>query len=1086
MRRNPGMDYDHAVRWALASANSLADMPPPTPDMKDDAGLSATTWGPVNAYRYARPDDDSAIHMAGMENLRPHSKTQLGKAQFDEAYAAIKERYQQDHPARDATKERVPEQGVATRIETTGRQAGLWLHTPYGSSSWPDKGCRTVIKGKQPDGKYWRIFTDPREWSIVARNIESEYPRAAAWIRENVPVAPVSSEPLRGTAQQGSIGDVNYTWDKDKYRVLISAPVGATALDVAKAGGAGATWERAGGSYVVSVPTSGVADFITNVSALFPQMAALRQFTGDWTSVKSSLAQSKEHGVAEGGSWKLESRGVPTLAFYPAEGGFNIPAIQWYREVPQAKFSRNDGVLLPLSDLGAALPLIHAAAPKLAAKLKAKQKEWATDLKPGRGKEDGVQWNLSVPLGTLKVYVANVKGLASRVTGGDYSKDENGWYAAFNEKNVQKVVDALRDMYPRLAEAMSRAFGGAAGAMDEEAIACALLEHLSGGKDGGAVEYADIPTNTAASRDAKAAVEETRKQLEAVFPSGLHAKPYQVIGVTFAKMAGFRALIGDAMGLGKTIQGIGCLAVAPEELLPALVVAPANVTANWEEEINKWVPKVPVKWVEDTRDALPSKSFRGVVVVSWDMMRERRDELLTFGFKCVIADEAHYAKNPAAARSKALRSLVVEPGPKDEVPPGAKPAPHVILLTGTPFKNAITELHTLLSIVNPEAWGKRKEFEKQFAGLERKKGSKEVAEEDEYLTQYHAGTAAQSRVIASEALRSRLLCSMIRRKKNRALKDLPPKLRITVSAPLAAKEAREYAKAFDDFSTWLENAVRDRLTAMGVDPDTAREEAMEAVETALRAEILVKIGRLREIAARGKIPTAIKLARRLASRGESFLLWCDHREVVRALQQALQESGIKYATIDGSTPSKDRQKIKHQFQDGKIQAIVCTQAAKEGLTLTRGAAAIFVEHFWTAADEQQAEDREHRIGQTRPVTVAYLHAAGTIDDYMRETVESKRALVDEIIGDEETEAKAQDDAQDALVRMLTRGASVTSDTVFRTLLMAVPRELRSWMERSEADILATIEGSMVEGIQSAESAMDAIEGRLRQNPRRRP
>lgn len=1108
MRRNPGMDYDHAVRWALASANMLASMPPPTPKEKDDVGLSSTTWGPLTSYALSDPEEDVSVHMSGINWLRQHSKSQLNRQEWEEAYKAIKQRFQEEHPRGDVDRQDgrdeyaiifhkdghylYPKDPGEFSVEPGKMPPGLWVNSPYGSGVEKGIPRHLCLGGYEKNRRYWRVFTSPDTWLRVANNIERAYPKGAAHIRkhwrewaEEMPESKTQTEPTQqqGSANQGSVGSLRYTWDKGNFRVLIVPPHGTYAGEFAKVGRAGSSWANIDGSYVVSVPTSGVAEFIANASAMFPQMAALKKFVEEWGSEKSSLAQSREQGVAEGGSWKLESRGVPTLSFYPEGGGFNVPAIQWYREVPTAKFSRSDGVLLPLSDLARALPLIQNVAPKLAAKLKTKQKEWATDLRPGRGKEDGIQWNLSVPSGILKVYVANVKGLASRVAGGDYGKDADGWHAAFNEKNVQKVVDALRDMYPRLAEAMSRAFGGASAAMDEEANACALLEHLSGGKDGGAVEYADIPT-TESGREARETVEDVRKKLESVFPRGLRAKPYQVIGVAFAKMTGFRALIGDAMGLGKTIQGIGCLAVAPDELLPALVVAPANVTANWEEEINKWLPNLPVKWLEDGKDALPSKSFRGVVVASWDMMTDRRDDLLTFGFKCVIADEAHYAKNPKAARSKALRSLVTEPGPKDEVPPGAKPAPHVVLLTGTPFKNAIVELHTLLSMVNPDVWGKRKEFEKQFSGLERKKGGKEQAEEDEYLTQYDAGAAAQNRVIASEALRSRLLCSMIRRKKNRALKDLPAKMRITVSAPLAPAEAAEYVKAAADFSMWLERAIHDKLIAMGIDPKTARSEAMDAVETALRAEILVKIGRLREIAARGKIPTAIKLARKLAAKGESFLIWCDHKEVVRALQQALEASGIKFGTIDGSTPSKDRQKLKHQFQDGKIQAIVCTQAAKEGLTLTRGAAAIFVEHFWTAADEQQAEDRQHRIGQTRPVTVAYLHAAGTIDDYMRETVESKRALVDEIIGDEETEAKAQDEAQADIVKTLTRGTAVTPGSIYKAMYRNASVGLRAWLTTHEADVLSAVEKAMVEGIQSAEDAMGTMEGRLRQNPRR--
>ena len=216
-----------------------------------------------------------------------------------------------------------------------------------------------------------------------------------------------------------------------------------------------------------------------------------------------------------------------------------------------------------------------------------------------------------------------------------------------------------------------------------------------------------------------------------------------------------------------------------------------------------------------------------------------------------------------------------------------------------------------------------------------------------------------------------------------------------------------------------------------------------------------------------------------------------------ALKAALKAEKIPFGVIDGDHTGNKRTEAVDAFQSGKLQALICTTAAKEGLTLTRAAVTLFVEHFWTAADEQQAEDRIHRITQTRPVTIAYLHAPGTIDDYMAEIISGKRRLTADIMGAEETdqddgdEERRREEAQDRLVHSMVKRLQITEDVVLDAFRDADPA-LAGWLDAHDAEARATIHAALYpEGptLEPEERVADTILTRLRSkasrtNPRR--
>ena len=158
----------------------------------------------------------------------------------------------------------------------------------------------------------------------------------------------------------------------------------------------------------------------------------------------------------------------------------------------------------------------------------------------------------------------------------------------------------------------------------------------------------------------------------------------QIEGIEFLKKNNYNCIIADAMGTGKTALALCATAQNSRNLLPCLVVCPSSVVWNWRRETYFWIrSSVKIHVVEGMEDTIP-KETPHYIIVSWDLLHYRIEELSKLTFKCLIADEAHYAKNPQSLRTQALMRLEI---------------PHKILMTGTPLINNHAELETLRTII---------------------------------------------------------------------------------------------------------------------------------------------------------------------------------------------------------------------------------------------------------------------------------------------------------------------------------------------------------------------------------------------------
>jgi SWI/SNF-related matrix-associated actin-dependent regulator of chromatin subfamily A-like protein 1 len=239
----------------------------------------------------------------------------------------------------------------------------------------------------------------------------------------------------------------------------------------------------------------------------------------------------------------------------------------------------------------------------------------------------------------------------------------------------------------------------------------------------------------------------------------------------------------------------------------------------------------------------------------------------------------------------------------------------------------------------------------------------------------------------------------VRRTKRQVLPQLPAKRHDTV--PVLLSNEQEYRLAEQDVVAWLQSLPLDLRT---IDAKVA---------AALRAEQLVRLNNLRQLAVSGKLPTALAWIGDFMASGEPLVVFAEHIATQRAVLERFPDA----VHILGSDTSQARQQAVDAFQseDGP-QLIVCAlKAASQGITLTRASNVAFLELDWTPARHDQAEDRLHRIGQESAVTAWYLLAPDTIDETMAALLERKRGLIDAVT---DGQVREEERLVDAVVREL--------------------------------------------------------------------
>ena len=483
-----------------------------------------------------------------------------------------------------------------------------------------------------------------------------------------------------------------------------------------------------------------------------------------------------------------------------------------------------------------------------------------------------------------------------------------------------------------------------------------------------ALALRDFAERTALDADAGWRAQQERLRdadaFEPELPSTLRAelRSYQHDGFRWlARLArwGAGACLADDMGLGKTVQVLALLLDrAPDG--PALVVAPTSVVANWLDEARRFTPTLNVIAYTGAASSRTGRLERlgpfDVVVTTYGLLQNDAGTLGAVDWHSAVLDEAQAIKNPTTKRARAARTLK---------------ARFRLVTTGTPIQNNLMDLYSLFGFVNPGMLGSTEHYRRHFATpIER-----------------GADPAARAR------LRRVIAPFVLRRLKTEVLDDLPPRTEITLHVEMSPEETALY-------EALRRRAVDDLESLMAEGPGAGEG----------RLEILAHLTRLRLACCNPRLvqdtgaPSSSKLATfaetldELLANRHKVLVFSQFVKHLRLIEEHLADAGVAWQYLDGATPARARAERIAAFQAGQGDVfLISLRAGGVGLNLTAADYVIHMDPWWNPAAEDQASDRAHRIGQTRPVTIYRLVAKETIEEQIVALHHHKRDLAERLL-----------------------------------------------------------------------------------------
>jgi len=414
------------------------------------------------------------------------------------------------------------------------------------------------------------------------------------------------------------------------------------------------------------------------------------------------------------------------------------------------------------------------------------------------------------------------------------------------------------------------------------------------------------------------------------------------------------ACLADDMGLGKTVQALALILSRAHEG-PTLVLAPTSVCANWLEETRRFAPTLnPAAFGPgDRARMLEQAGPYDLIVCSWGLLQTESERLAAVDWHTIAADEAQAIKNPLTKRSKAAMALS-----------GA----FRMITTGTPVENHLGELWNLFHFINPGLLGPLERFNRRFA----------------LPIQQERDPGARRR------LQQLTRPFILRRLKSDVLAELPPRTEITLQVELSAEETALYEA--------LRRQAQERMAEPEEHPGQHRIRLLAEIMRLRRAcchpELVLPGGGIGS-AKLNAFSEILEELRENRHRALVFSQFVGHLTLIRA---HLDELGIRYQYLDGSTAVKQRKRAVDAFQAGDGELfLISLKAGGSGLNLTAADYVIHMDPWWNPAVEDQASDRAHRIGQQRPVTIYRLVAKGTIEEKIVEMHRHKRDLADSLL-----------------------------------------------------------------------------------------
>ncbi len=471
-------------------------------------------------------------------------------------------------------------------------------------------------------------------------------------------------------------------------------------------------------------------------------------------------------------------------------------------------------------------------------------------------------------------------------------------------------------------------------------------------------------------------------------PASLKAdlRHYQLDGfrwLQFLARHGLHGILADDMGLGKTVQTLAHLTAEAEKYpgTPSLVIAPTSVVPNWAAETEKFAPhlKVLVLHGGDRADNFDQIPTSDIVLTSYPLLVRDFDILSQYKWHVLVLDEAQYIKNPKAISAHCACKLK---------------AAHRVCLSGTPMENHLGELWSLMRFLMP--------------GF--------LADEKTFNTFIRRPIERDHNNNAQLALNRRVSPLILRRTKDQVATELPEKTTLIHGIDLTPKQTDLYESVRAAMDERVRSAIADKglakshiivldallkLRQICCHPQLLKSEAAQRIVESAKLEYLTQ-----EL-----LPTLLEEGRRI-------LIFSQFTSMLALIEEHLDQEQIPFLKLTGQT--KERAQLVKKFQSGEIPIfLISLKAGGTGLNLTAADTVIHYDPWWNPAAENQATDRAHRIGQTKPVFVHKLVCRGTIEDRILELQKHKSALVEALLSEETTKLKIDADTLSHLLSPLS-------------------------------------------------------------------
>jgi SNF2 family DNA or RNA helicase len=484
--------------------------------------------------------------------------------------------------------------------------------------------------------------------------------------------------------------------------------------------------------------------------------------------------------------------------------------------------------------------------------------------------------------------------------------------------------------------------------------------------------------------------------------AGLDLMPHQAQVVAAVREGHRSFLLADEPGLGKTAQAL--LSAQAAGAFPLLVVVPNVVKATWAREAATWTPGHPATVIHG--DGENADAFADVIIVNYDILDRHVGWLGRFGFRGMVIDEAHFIKNKGSQRSQHVLELSRRIRQRTV-------RPLLMALTGTPL---INDIEDFLAIWEFLGWitDKNEVAPELVVALEQ--NNMTPLDPDFY-------PAARQTVVDLGIVRRRKI-DVARDIPARRIADMPVELEGALGSSVREAERKLKRRLVRRYQSALA-ARKDGHHVGGIDLELVRQvcarELRDADENSSGENVFSMMRRIGQ----AKAELAADYTAQLSRSAGKVVFFAKHIDVMDAAEQVFAKRGIGYASIRGEQTSRVRQKNIDAFvNDDAVHVIVCSlTAAGVGINLQVASNVVLSELSWTAAEQTQAIDRVHRIGQDQPVTAWRIIAAQTIDARIAELIGAKEGLAARALDGSGLEVADVDIRLEAYVTLLTEALS---------------------------------------------------------------